>query len=173
MCCQKGSSKSATMGSSPCRGSSAAQATAHGLARCSGYSTCTPPRSSQRLRCPRLHPRGRSRRPLSAARIAVTRWRCASCFQPRLATHLEPAHALADSAFPVHKRRPGLLTLAMRSSFPPIRHRGRVSLILLPQARAALSSHSAAKLTSSDGTAAPEPTHPALQSKAPRPSEFA
>ena len=173
MCCQKGSSKSATMGSSPCRGSSAAQATAHGLARCNGYSTCTPPRSSQRLRCPRLHPRGRSRRPLSAARIAVTRWRCASCFQPRLATHLEPAHALADSAFPVHKHRPDPLTLARHPSLPPIQPRGWVSLILLPEAPAALSPHTAGKLTSSDGTAAPEPIALALPSKAPRRSEFA
>jgi len=173
MCCQKGSSKSATMGSSPCRGSSAAQATAHGLARCNGYSTCTPPRSSQRLRSPRLHPRGRSRRPLSAARIAVTRWRCASCFQPRLATHLERAHALADSAFPVHKRRPDPLTLARRPSFPPIQPRWRVSLILLPGARSTSSSHSDRKLIASEGTAAPEPTALALQCKAPRRSEFA
>jgi hypothetical protein len=110
---------------------------------------------------------------LSAARIAVTRWRCASCFPPRLATHLERAHALADTAFPVHKRRPDLLTLAMSPSLPPIQPRGRVSLILLPEAPAALSSHTAVTLTFSDGTAAPEPIALALQSKAPRPSEFA
>ena len=173
MCCQKGSSKSATMGSSPCRGSSAAQATAQGLARYNSYSTCSPPRSSQRLRCPRLHPRGRSRRPLSAARIAVTRWRCASCFPPRPATHLEPAHALADSAFPVHKRWPDPLTLARRPSLPPIQPRGRVLLTPFSGARSSPSSHSAGKLTSSDGTAAPEQTAPALQSMAPRGSEFA
>jgi hypothetical protein len=73
----------------------------------------------------------------------------------------------------VHKHRPDPLALAMSPSFPPIALRWRVSLIILPEAQSTSSSHSDRKLIASEGTAAPEPTAPALQSKTPHPSEIA
>jgi hypothetical protein len=160
MCCQKGSSKSVTTGS-------LGRATAHGLARCSGYSTCTPPRSSQRLRCPRLHLRGWSRRPLSAVQIAVTRWRCASCFPPRLATHLESMHAASDSPSPKQNCRPELPAAAMRRAIPPSQPRWRYLLAFFPEPPFTASSDSGSQPVSSDCATDKRRIPPSLRPKPP------
>jgi len=82
---------------------------------------------------------------------------------PQLAAHLRLLPGLKSGGWGIRPGQP-FASVDLRSP--------GVSLILLPQVRAAPSSRSAATLTSSDGTAAQNKPALALQSMAPRRSDF-